>query len=299
MEEETQGMTFEEALSGDEFFGQWEFGQSVSSAVEDGIVWLRDAGEPVFDAIKWPIQILLDAFNDFLIWLPWPVVVLAVVALGWAKGGWKLGIPSGLSLVLIGFLGYWDSTMTTVSMILTAMAFCIIVGVPLGILAARSDTFDGVIRPILDGMQTIHPFVYLIPIVMFFGIRQVPGTIATIIFALPPIIRLTNLGIRQVPGDVVEAGKAFGASERQLLMDVQVPLALPTIMAGVNQTLMLSMSMVVIVALISGGGLGGDIYSAVTSLDIGRAVTSGLAVLILAILLDRVSQVARSQGAMA
>ncbi len=299
MEEETQGITFEEALSGDEFFGQWEFGQSVSSAVEDGIVWLRDAGEPVFDAIKWPIQILLDAFNDFLIWLPWPVVVLAVVALGWAKGGWKLGIPSGLSLVLIGFLGYWESTMTTVSMILTAMAFCIIVGVPLGILAARSDTFDGVIRPILDGMQTIHPFVYLIPIVMFFGIRQVPGTIATIIFALPPIIRLTNLGIRQVPGDVVEAGKAFGASERQLLMDVQVPLALPTIMAGVNQTLMLSMSMVVIVALISGGGLGGDIYSAVTSLDIGRAVTSGLAVLILAILLDRVSQVTRSQGAMA
>jgi glycine betaine/proline transport system permease protein len=186
--------------------------------------------------------------------------------------------------------------MTTLSMILTAIFFCLIVGVPLGILAARNDTFEGVLRPVLDAMQTIHPFVYLIPVVMFFGIGKVPGTMATIIFALPPMIRLTNLGIRQVQHDVVEASHAFGSGEIQMLWDVQLPLALPTIMAGLNQTLMLALSMVVIVALIAGGGLGQEIYGAVSSMQTGRAVTSGIAVLVLAIMLDRISQV-KGQGA--
>lgn len=175
-------------------------------------------------------------------------------------------------------------------MVLTALLISITIGVPLGIWASRSPSVDASSRLILDGMQTIHPFVYLVPIVMLLGIGSVPGTVATIIFALPPIVRLTNLGIRQVPREVVEAGRAFGSNDRQLLWDVQMPLAMPTIMAGLNQTLMLSLSMVVIIALIAGGGLGQEILRSVGRLDIGRAVTSGLTVLILAVVLDRVSQ---------
>ena len=180
--------------------------------------------------------------------------------------------------------------MTTLAMVLTALLFSIVIGVPLGIWASRSERVDSTTRVILDGMQTIHPFVYLVPIVMLLGIGQVPGTIATIIFALPPIVRLTNLGIRQVSAEVVEAGRAFGSSDRQILFDVQIPLAMPTIMAGLNQTLMLSLSMVVIVALIAGGGLGAEILRSVGRLDIGRAMNAGLSVLILAIVLDRISQ---------
>jgi glycine betaine/proline transport system permease protein len=274
-----------------EFFELIPLGDWIGDGISAAINWLVDNASPFFDAIRWPIAQVLDGAESLLLWLPWPVVILLVIGVGWLNAGRWVGIGSGLGLILVGFLGYWDLTMTTMSMILTALAFCIVVGVPLGILAAKNDTFENTVRPILDGMQTIHPFVYLIPIVMFFGIGQVPGTMATIIFALPPIVRLTNLGIRQVPKEVVEAGRAFGSNGRQLLFDVQLPLAMPTIMAGLNQTLMLALSMVVIVALIAGGGLGQEIYGAVTSLQIGRAITSGLAVLVLAIVLDRISQV--------
>jgi glycine betaine/proline transport system permease protein len=274
-----------------EFFELIPLGDWIGDGISAAINWLVDNASPFFDAIRWPIAQVLEGSESLLLWLPWPVVILLVIAVGWLNAGRWVGIGSGLGLILVGFLGYWDLTMTTMSMILTALAFCIVVGVPLGILAAKNDTFENTVRPVLDGMQTIHPFVYLIPIVMFFGIGQVPGTMATIIFALPPIVRLTNLGIRQVPKEVVEAGRAFGSNGRQLLFDVQLPLAMPTIMAGLNQTLMLALSMVVIVALIAGGGLGQEIYGAVTSLQIGRAITSGLAVLVLAIVLDRISQV--------
>jgi glycine betaine/proline transport system permease protein len=213
------------------------------------------------------------------------------MAIAWLRHGWKISALSGVGLMLIGFLGFWDATMTTLSMIVTAVAFCVIVGVPLGIWSASSDNVENVVRPILDAMQTIHPFVYLVPIVIFFRVGNVPGTLATIIFALPPIVRLTNLGIRNVPSDVVEAGRAFGSSDRQLLFDVQLPLALPTIMAGLNQTLMLALSMVVIVALIGGGGLGEQIFRSVGRVDTGGAVSSGLAVMLLAVVLDRISQV--------
>jgi glycine betaine/proline transport system permease protein len=274
-----------------EFFDLIPLGDWIGDGISVAINWLVDNASTFFNAIRWPIARVLDGVEGVLLWLPWPLVVLLVVALGWYNAGRWVGIGSGIGLIIVGFLGYWDLTMVTMGMILTALAFCVIVGVPLGILAAKNDTFENTVRPMLDGMQTIHPFVYLIPIVMFFGIGKVPGTMATIIFALPPIVRLTNLGIRQVPSEVVEAGRAFGSNGRQLLFDVQIPLALPTIMAGLNQTLMLALSMVVIVALIAGGGLGQEIYGAVTSLQIGRAITSGLAVLILAIVLDRISQV--------
>ncbi len=291
--------------------------------VEIGVDWLDDnpIASAVFDGIQNGIDTVLGVMEGFLLSLPPLVVVLAVVLIGFLKAGsdhlrrlggdsdaengnqvgdivlgvlksgWKLGLGSGLLLVLIGLLGYWELTMTTISIILTALFVCIVIGVPMGILAASSDNVENVIRPMLDAMQTIHPFVYLVPVVIFFGIGKAPGTLATIVFALPPIVRLTNLGIRQVPGDVVEAGKSFGSSDRQLLLDVKLPLALPAIMAGLNQTLMLALSMVVIVALIAGGGLGQAIFRAVNNNDIGTAVQSGLVVVLLAILLDRISQI--------
>ncbi len=302
---------------GDEFFDVYTL--PIGDWIENGVDWLveNETATLIFNAIRWPIDTVLEGAGNFLLWLPWFVVVIAVIIIGFLKGGggqfrrlkdgesfgstfvavlksgWKLGLLSGALLLLIGFLGYWELTMITLGMIITALVFCIVIGVPLGIWSASNDRVESVIRPLLDAMQTIHPFVYLVPIVMFFGIGKVPGTLATIIFALPPIVRLTNLGIRQVPGDVVEAGRAFGSDDRQLLFDVQIPLAMPTIMAGLNQTLMLAMSMVVIVALIAGGGLGGEILRSVGRLDIGRAVSSGLAVLILAVVLDRVSQVGK------
>jgi glycine betaine/proline transport system permease protein len=258
--------------------------------VSNIVNWLVVNAGPLFDAIRWPIEQVLDNFEAFLLWLPWYVVLLAVAAIAWFKTGWKIALISAGGLLLVGFMGYWDVTMTTLSMILTALVFCVVVGIPLGILMAKNEWVENVTRPVLDAMQTIHPFVYLVPIVMLFGIGKVPGTLATIIFALPPIARLTNLGIRHVPGGVVEAGESFGTSDLQLLFEIQLPLALPSIMAGLNQTLMLALSMVVIVALIAGGGLGGEIYASVSSMQIGRAVESGLAVLILAIVLDRISQ---------
>jgi glycine betaine/proline transport system permease protein len=295
---------------------------------EAAVDWLDDnpVSSAVFDGIENGIDIVLTNMEDFLLSLPPLLVVLVVMIIGFLKAGggpllrlrngddedgnqigdvildvlksgWKLGLGSALLLVLIGLLGYWELTMTTISIILTALFVCIVIGVPLGILAASNDTVENIIRPMLDAMQTIHPFVYLVPVVIFFGIGEPPGTLATIVFALPPIVRLTNLGIRQVPGDVVEAGKSFGSSDRQLLFDVKLPLALPTIMAGLNQTLMLALSMVVIVALIAGGGLGQAIFRAVNNNDIGTAVQSGLVVVLLAILLDRISQIGQRSTA--
>lgn len=272
------------------FFEWMPLGEWLTVGSEALVEWLTVNAKPLLSVLVTPIDLVLNGLDDVLNWLPWPVVVLIFFAIGYRNGGRKVALPAAIGLLLTGFLGYWELTMTTLAMVITAMLVSIIIGVPLGIWAARNDQVDQTSRLILDGMQTIHPFVYLVPIVMLLGIGSVPGTVATIIFALPPIVRLTNLGIRQVSSEVVEAGHAFGASERQLLFDVQLPLAMPTIMAGLNQTLMLSLSMVVIIALIAGGGLGQEILRSVGRLDIGRAVTSGLTVLILAVVLDRISQ---------
>lgn len=289
--EKEEGFSLEKILE-DGTIAKW-FGDRV----EDLVDWLTINANFIFEIVRWPIEMVLDTAESFLIWLPWPIVIIAFIVIGYFKSGWKIATIAGIGFIALRLMGdtYWQLTMTTLSMIITAMIFCVIVGVPLGILAARSDTFESILRPILDAMQTIHPFVYLIPVVMFFGIGKVPGTMATVFFALPPMIRLTNLGIRQVPHDVVEAAHAFGSGDMQMLFDAQLPLAMPTIMAGLNQTLMLALSMVVIVALIAGGGLGQEIFGAVSSMQTGRAVISGVAVLILAIVLDRVSQV-KGQG---
>ena len=272
-------------------FDEVSFGSEIGDAVQDAVTFLNNSFSWLFrDLLRWPIDQLITFFEDVLIAVPWFVVIGVVAAIAWITVRRATAIMSAVSLMIIGFLGLWELTMTTFAMLITAMLICLVIGIPLGIWAARSDRVNNVMRPVLDAMQTIHPFVYLVPIVVLIGVGTVPGTIATIIFALPPMVRLTTLGIRQVREDVVEAARSFGANDRQLLFDVQLPLALPSIMAGVNQTLMLALSMVVIVALIGGGGVGEEIYNAIGSGKPGRAVVAGVCVLLLAVVLDRISQ---------
>ncbi|MEX2328309.1 MAG: proline/glycine betaine ABC transporter permease [Nitriliruptoraceae bacterium] len=267
--------------------------------VEAGVRWANENLSWLFDAIKWPIAQVLDGTEWLLQTAPWYVVVVLVGALAWRMRNWRTAIGFMAMLVFMGLLSndLWRFAMTTVAMILTAVLVCTLIGIPLGIWAASDDRVESSLRPVLDAMQTIHPFIYLLPVAFFFGIGKVPGTIATIIFALPPIVRLTNLGIRQVPSDTVEAAHAFGSTDWQTLREVQLPLARPAIMAGLNQTLMLSLSMVVIAAIIAGGGLGQLILRAVQRVDIPAATNSGLAVLIIAVIVDRLSQTPRRADA--
>jgi glycine betaine/proline transport system permease protein len=220
-----------------------------------------------------------------------PLIIIAVVAFAaWRFSGYKLSIFSIITFVLVGLLGLWEQSMTTLAMVLSSVLFCALAGIPLGIAAGRSDQFEAGIRPVLDAMQTTPAFVYLVPIVMLFSVGNVAGVLATIIFALPPLIRLTSLGIRGVHPELVEAAQAFGATRTQVLVKVQIPLAMPTILAGLNQTIMMALSMVVIAALIGAGGLGSPVILGLNTLDIGRAVIGGLAIVLIAIVLDRITQ---------
>ncbi len=258
--------------------------------IEAGVDFLVDNYRSQFQLIKWPVEQTLNGLDGILNWLP-PIVVIVLFAfLAWRASGWKLSVFSVLTFFLIGALGLWEDAMTTLAMVLSAVVFCTVAGVPAGILAARSDRFESFIRPVLDAMQTTPPFVYLVPVVMLFSIGTVAGVMATIIFALPPIIRLTNLGIRQVPQELIEAAVAFGATRGQVLRRVQLPLARPTIMAGLNQTIMMALSMVVIAALIGAGGLGLSVFQGLNSLQVGLAGIGGLAIVLVAIVLDRITQ---------
>lgn len=245
---------------------------------------------PAFRALQWPVDQVLSSMDTFLQAVPFLVFLIVAVALAWWAAGRGVAIFTALALIFIDLINVWPETMTTLAMIVTSVLFCTVVGVPIGIAMSRSDRLAAAIRPILDIMQTIPPFVYLVPIVMLFGVGKVPGVIATIVFALPPIIRLTNLGIRQVGAEMVEAGYAFGSTRRQVLLEIQIPLALRTIMAGLNQTLMLALSMVVIAALIGAGGLGLTVYTGLGRLDVGTAFLGGLGIVVLAIVLDRITQ---------
>ncbi|TVM19407.1 glycine/betaine ABC transporter permease [Oceanidesulfovibrio indonesiensis] len=258
--------------------------------IETVVDWLVANYRSQFQLIKWPVEQTLGSIDWFLNVLP-PIVVIILLALAaWRVSSWKLGVFTAVTMTFIGFLGLWEDSMTTLAMVLSAVVFCTIVGIPTGILAARSDRFEQVIRPVLDAMQTTPAFVYLVPVVMLFSIGTVAGVIATIVFAMPPIIRLTNLGIRQTPRELVEAAVAFGATPWQVLRRVQLPLAKATIMAGLNQTIMMSLSMVVIAALIGAGGLGVAVFQGLNSLQVGLAGIGGLAIVLLAIVLDRITQ---------
>jgi len=245
---------------------------------------------PLFKKLSAPIDTVLNGLDSFLNFIPFPIVILIFIFFAFRTNGFKFALFTLISLIFIDLVDLWSESMTTLAMIFTAVFFCMIIGIPLGILASRSKTFEIVLRPMLDIMQTIPSFVYLIPVVMLFGVGLTPGVVATIIFALPPIIRLTNLGIRQVGKGFKEAGFSLGLSKFLVLIKIEIPLSLKTIMAGVNQTLMLALSMVVIAALIGAGGLGLTVYIALGRLDVGSAVIGGTGIVILAIILDRITQ---------
>ncbi|MFP4228833.1 MAG: ABC transporter permease [Salinivenus sp.] len=269
------------------------------------IEWLQNNFEPLFDAVTVTIGTTIEVLEQALLFFPSWVMIALLTALAWWVASRGVGLFSliGLTLLedveftLLGLeiafgMGLWEFTMQTLALVATATLIALLIGIPVGIWAAKNDVVDAIVRPILDFMQTMPAFVYLIPAVVLFGLGAVPGVIATFIFATPPCVRLTNLGIRQVSEEAVEAAKSFGSTPSQMLFKVELPMALPTILAGINQTVLLALSMVVIAALIGAGGLGDPVVEGIQQLRIGVGFEGGLAIVILAIFLDRVTQAA-------
>ncbi len=252
--------------------------------------WLTDHAGPVFDFITTVIGSLVDGIETALVSVPAIILILLLTALAYWAGKWKIALFALVGLLLIDNLGLWEPSMQSLALVLTAALLSIIAGVPIGIMCARKDSVQNIVTPVLDFMQTMPAFVYLLPAVTFFSLGAVPGVIASIIFAIPPTIRLTNLGIRQVSSELIEAADAFGSTPAQKLYKLQLPLAMPTIMAGINQTIMLSLSMVVISSMIGAQGVGALVYRAVTQVKLGVGFEAGLAIVIMAILLDRLTQ---------
>jgi glycine betaine/proline transport system permease protein len=266
--------------------GRIPLGEWIGTAVD----WLLAHGQPLFDVIVWLINGLTSSLEAALLGPPAWLLSTAIVLLAAWRVSWRFALFSLAALALVLGLGLWGDTVSTLALVLAATVVSLVFGVPIGIWAARSERMWKIVRPVLDFMQTMPAFVYLIPAVMFFSTGKVPGAIATIIFAMPPAVRLTNLGIRQVSKEMVEAGLAFGCTPRQLLFKVQIPAAMPSIMAGVNQTIMLALSMVVIASMIGAGGLGDVVLRGIQRLDVGLGFEGGIGVVVLAIILDRITQ---------
>ncbi len=265
--------------------------RELKKSVDEGFrAFTRAYGDGIEAAFS-PLQSFLIWAERLLTGTPWPIILLALAAIAWfATRSWKIVIGCVLTLLIIGYFDMWQDTMKTVSMILVCTVLSIAIGLPLGILMSRSNAVQRVVNPILDVMQTMPSFVYLIPVVMLLGIGRVPGVIAVVIYALPPMIRLTNLGIRMVDENVLEAADAFGSSSWQKLRNVQLPLALPTIMAGINQTIMMALAMVVIASMIGVQGLGQPVLKAIANQYFTLGVFNGLAIVGIAIIFDRISQ---------
>lgn len=258
--------------------------------VDNVVDWIMAVFGSYLDAFSDNVDFLIDKFHGFLEFFPWWVIIGVFVILAFRASGWKLALGTALGLFFIYNLKLWPAFLETVVLVLISALLSIIIGIPLGIIGGRSDRLHKIITPILDFMQTMPSFVYLIPALMFFGLGRFAAVFATVIFAMPPVIRLTDLGIRQVPLDLVEVGEAFGSTPSQMLWKIQLPVAMPTIMAGLNQTMMLSLSMVVITAMIGAGGLGAGVLYAIGQIEIGMGFENGVAVVILAIILDRLTQ---------
>ena len=265
--------------------------RALKKAIDEGFrVFTRAYGESI-EAFFTPLQFFLIQSERFMTRTPWPIILILIAAVAWyASRSWKIVAGCVATLLLIGYFDMWDDTMKTISMIFVATVLSIAVGIPIGILMARSDRVQQLVNPVLDVMQTLPSFVYLIPVVMLLGIGKVPGLIAVVIYAIPPMIRLTNLGIRLVDKDVLEAADAFGSSNWQKLKNVQIPLALPTIMAGINQTIMMALAMVVIASMIGVQGLGQPVLKAISNQYFTLGLFNGLAIVGIAIIFDRVSQ---------
>jgi glycine betaine/proline transport system permease protein len=261
-------------------------------AVEVLVDWIEHYFGWLLDAISAVLRFLIGGLQDLLLAIPAPVLILIAAVLVWVvtRRDIKLAALTAIGLILVWDLNLWNLSMLTLALVLVSTIVALVLSIPLGIAAARSDPLNSALRPILDFMQTMPSFVYLIPAVIFFGLGNVPGAIATVVFAMPPALRLTNLGIRQVPTELIEVADAFGSTPWQKLLKVQVPVALPTIMAGVNQCIMLSLSMTVIASMIGAGGLGYQVLVGIQRVDIGMGFEAGLAIVIIAIILDRITQ---------
>lgn len=263
-----------------------DIGQYIAIAVN----WLTENLKPLFDIIKNTGNSTIIGLEWLLLAVPFYIIIAVFTGIAWWKSGKGVALTTVLGLTLIYLMGFWTETMETLALVLVATVTALVISVPLGIWAAKNKVAAKIIRPLLDLMQTMPAFVYLIPAVLFFSIGKVPGAFATIIFAMPPAVRLTTLGIDGVPKDIVEAARSFGATNRQILFKVELPLATKTILAGINQTILLSLSMVVIAGMIAAGGLGEKVLEGINNLDIGLGFESGLSVVILAIILDRITQ---------
>ena len=268
-------------------------GETIDNAVD----WLTEEGDWLFDGISDAVGRTLITIEDVLKWVPWPAAIAAVALLSFVVGRWRLTAFTALTLLYIGFMGLWENAIDTIALMVVAVAIALAAGLPLGVIGARSRIADSVMRPILDAMQTMPSFVYLLPGILFFGLGKPAGIFATVIYAVPPVIRLTNLGIRQVSPQAVEAALAFGSSPWQVLTKVQIPMAMPTIMAGINQTTLMALAMVTIASMVAAGGLGDDVLRALQKNQPGNGLIAGLAIVFLAIIIDRLTQsIASEQG---
>jgi ABC-type proline/glycine betaine transport system permease subunit len=259
----------------------------VGDVAEDAVAWVVANLKGLFDVLRTIFVEMYDALYSVLSTPPFWIIVIAAAVIGLFVRGRGFALGSALGLLFIASVDQWENSMATLALVIVSTLWALLISIPLGILAARSDVFSRINRPILDFLQTMPAFVYLIPALLLFRVGVAPGIVATIIFSLAPGVRFTELGIRGVDKEVVEAGRAFGASEGRILRQIQLPLALPTIMAGVNQVIMLSLSMVVIAGMVGAGGLGGDIVASLNRLDTSLGVEAGLAVVVIAIILDR------------
>ena len=265
-------------------------GPPITHGIDDAIDWVIVNLGWFFDGISDNLKVALGKLRDFLIWIPWPVTVALVFLIGWRVASFRIGVASGLGMVAIGVVNLWEPAMVTVAIMMVAVTIAIGFGIPVGILAARSNMVDTWTRPVLDAMQTMPSFVYLVPGIMLFGLGNVAAILATVLYAIPPCIRLTNLGIRQVDQSVVEAARSFGSSPIQLLFKVQIPMAIPTIMAGINQTVMMALAMATIAAMVGAGGLGIEVLRSMGQLEEGKAFVAGAGIVVMAIIIDRISQ---------
>ena len=264
--------------------------RNVESVIDQAFQWMTESWAGLFTGTTQGIRLLLDGMETLLVGTPWPVVASVVVLLAYKVAGARVAVFTAASLAYLGILGFWERSMTTVALLGTAALLCLIAGIPLGIWCARQPRVHAIVRPVLDLMQTMPSFVYLIPVIAFFGIGKPPGILATIVFGMPPVVRLTILGLHGVPSSVREAALAYGASRTQLLLKVDLPLAMPSIMTGINQTILMCLSMVVIASLIGAKGLGEEVLDALTYANEGKGVLAGLAILFCAMVLDRIVQ---------
>ena len=263
---------------------------------DNALMWLRENAAVIFDVFSEITKFLVEALADGLKAIP-AILLLAIFACaGWGLRSWRLALNACMSFLLVMGLRQWEQMLDTMAMVIIATLVAVVIAVPVGIWAAKNDRVSATVRPILDFMQTMPAFVYLLPAVMFFSIGVVPGTFSTIIFALAPGVRMTELGIRHVAPEVVEAGRAYGATDRQILRGIELPMAMPSIMAGINQIIMLSLSMAVIAGMVGADGLGKEVVAAISTLNLGQGLEAGLAVVILAVFLDRLTAALGNPG---